>query len=81
MAGDRANEADVEIVARASADELRFDAEPKVRVRFFGTGKRDARQVTKRQNVDTPVQPGKTYRRIFAATRINSRALDADGLD
>jgi hypothetical protein len=76
MAG--AHEADVEIVASATADELRFDTQPEVRVTFPGTGNRDSRQVTRRQNIDTPVQPGKTYRRVFVATRISSRLLDAD---
>ena len=76
MAGGRAPRADVEMVAAVSADELRFDAEPRVGVRFPGTGNRDSRQVTKRRNVDTPVQPGKTYRRVFVATRIGSRLLD-----
>ena len=74
-----APEADVEIVASATAAELRFDTEPVVTVRYFGTGKRDSRQVTKRRNVDSPVQPGKMYRRVFAATRISSRLLDPDG--
>jgi hypothetical protein len=69
----RAHEADVEIVASAAAAELRFDTQPEVRVSFPGTGDRDSRQVTTRQNIDTPVQPGKTYRRVFVATRITSR--------
>jgi hypothetical protein len=81
MAGHDAREADVEIVASVAADELRFDTKPKVRVRFPGTGRRDSRQVTRRENVDTPVQPGKTYRRVFAVTRISSRLLDGDELD
>jgi len=76
MAG--ADEADIEIVASAAADELRFDTEPEVRVTFPGTGDRDSRQVTRRENVDTPVQPGKTYREVFVVTRISSRLLDAD---
>jgi hypothetical protein len=75
MAG--AHEADVEIVASAAADELRFDTQPEVRVSFPGTGNRDSRQVTRRENIDTPVQPGKTYRRVFVSTRISSRLLDA----
>jgi hypothetical protein len=73
-----AHEADVEIVASAAADELRFDTRPEVRVSFPGTGNRDSRQVTRRQNIDTPVQPGKTYRRVLVATRISSRLLDPD---
>jgi hypothetical protein len=76
MAAGRARQADVEIVAAVAADELRFDAEPRVDVRFPGTGNRDSRQVTKRRNIDTPVRPGQTYRRVFVATRIGSRLLD-----
>jgi hypothetical protein len=78
MPSSGAPEADVEIVASATAAELRFDTEPVVRVRYFGTGKRDSRQVTTRRNVDSPVQPGKTYRRVFAETHISSRLLDPD---
>jgi hypothetical protein len=37
--------------------------------------------VTRRENVDTPVQPGKTYGRVVAATRISSRLLDGDEID
>jgi hypothetical protein len=55
MAADGGREADVEIVASAAADELRFDAGPEVRVRFPGTGKRDSHQATERQNLDSPV--------------------------
>jgi hypothetical protein len=78
MAGDGAPEADIEIVASAAADRLRFEARPEVRVSFPGTGNRESRQVTRRRNIDTPVQPGKTYRRAFVATRISSRLLDPD---
>ena len=45
--------ADVEIVAGAAADELRFHSEPEVRVSFPGTGARDSRQITTRGNIDT----------------------------
>jgi hypothetical protein len=69
-------ESDIEIVARVRADELRFDAEPQVDVRFPGSGKRDSRQVTDRENIDKPIEPGKTYRRVVVATRISSRLLD-----
>jgi hypothetical protein len=74
------HEPDIEIVARVRADELRFDAEPEVEIGFPGTGKRDSRQVTTRKNIDKPVQPGKTYRRVFVATRISTRLLDKDGV-
>jgi hypothetical protein len=73
--------ADVEIVASAAADELRFHEEPEVQVSFPGTGARDSRQITTRRNIDTPVQPGKTYQRVFVTTRISSRLLDGPRLD
>jgi hypothetical protein len=75
MASDDAPEPDVEIAASAAADELRFQARPEVRVSFPGTGQRNSHQVTKRQNIDTPVQPGRTYREVVVATRIASRLL------
>ena len=71
--------ADVEIVASAAADKLRFHVQPEVHVSFPGTGARDSRQITTRRNIDTPVQPGKTYRWVFVTTRISSRLLDGPG--
>jgi hypothetical protein len=70
--------ADVAIVASAIADELRFDARPEVRTRFPGSGKRESRQAMTRTNIDSPVQPGKLYRQVFAETKTSSRLLDAD---
>ena len=58
MAHEHEPPPDVEIAASARAKEVRFDAAPVVRVRFPGTGERDSRQVTTRQNVDSPVEPG-----------------------
>jgi hypothetical protein len=72
------NEPDIEIAAQVRADELRFDTKPDVEVRFPGSGRRDSRQVTTRENIDRPIKPGKTYRRVFVATRISSRLLDDD---
>lgn len=74
-------EPDIEIVARVRADQLRFDSEPKVQVRFPGSGRRDSRHVTTRRNIDKPVKRGKIYRRVIVATRISSRLLDGDGAD
>ena len=48
-------EPDIEIVARVRADELRFDAEPEVEIRFPGSGQRDSRQLTTRKNIDEPI--------------------------
>jgi hypothetical protein len=79
-ASDPPHEPDIEIVARVRADKLRFDAGPEVEIRFPGSGKRDSRQVTTRRNIDKPIKPGKTYRRVFVATRISTRLLDEDGV-
>lgn len=80
MTDAESHEPDIEIVARVRADELRFDAEPDVEVRFPGSGRHDSRQVTTRKNIDQPIKPGKTYRRVFVATRISSRLLDDDAV-
>jgi hypothetical protein len=76
MQPDDEQRADVEIDASAAADELCFHSEPEVRVSFPGTGARESRQVTRRRNIDTPVQPGKRYRRVVVTTQISSRLLD-----
>jgi len=76
MQPDEEPTADVEIVASAAADELSFQVEPEVRVTFPGTGERDSRQITIRQNIDTPVQPGKRYRRVVVTTQISSRVVE-----
>ena len=68
--------ADVEMVVGAAADELCFHSEPEVRVSFPGTGERDSRQITSRRNIDTPVQPGKRYRRVVVTPQISSRLVD-----
>jgi hypothetical protein len=46
MQPDDEPSADVEVVASAAADELRFQVQPEVRVSFPGTGARDSRQIT-----------------------------------
>jgi hypothetical protein len=76
MQPDNEVTADVEIVASAAAEELRFHSVPAVRVSFPGTGERDSRQITTRRNIDTPVQPEKVYRRVVVTTQISSRLVD-----
>jgi hypothetical protein len=68
---------DVAIIASASADELRFETQPESRTRFPGSGERDSRQSTTKRNIDSPVETRRTYRRVFAATRISSRLVEA----
>jgi hypothetical protein len=64
---------DIEIFAAATAEELCFDERPEVDVRFARTESGDAGQDTTRENVDSPIQPGKRYRRVYVATRIWNR--------
>jgi hypothetical protein len=65
---------DVELAASARADELRFHRRPEVRVSYPGSGARASGQRTTR-NIDSPVEPGRAYRHVRAATRIASRLL------
>jgi hypothetical protein len=66
--------ADVAIVASARARELEFRARPEVAVSFDSSGGRESRQVTTRCNIDSPVTPGRTYRKVVVETRITSSA-------
>jgi hypothetical protein len=66
---------DVELAASAWAAELRFRARPDVRVHYPGSGDRESSQRTTRKNMDSPVQLGRTYRRIYATTTIASRLI------
>ena len=77
--GEHRPAADVAIIASARADELRFEAPPRTGTRFPGVGERESEQTTTRRNIDSPVQVKRTYRRVFAATRICSRVVD--GID
>ena len=57
--------------ARVRARELTFHEPPRVKVSFPGRGPRRSVQRTRR-NIPSPVEPGVTYRRVRAATRIMS---------
>jgi hypothetical protein len=80
MTAGEHHEADVAISASASADELRFETNPASRTRFPGRGEGEYEQTTRRRNVDSPVEARRTYRRVFAATRIASRLIEAEWL-
>ena len=77
MPTGKTHAADVVIAASASADELRFETHPSVRTRFPGSGARDSQQTTTKRNVDSPVEPKRTYRRVFVATEISSRMRES----
>jgi hypothetical protein len=76
MPGREDRAPDVAIIASASADELRFETQPDTGTRFPGTGERDSEQATTKRNVDSPVEAGRTYRRVVAETRISSRIIE-----
>jgi hypothetical protein len=78
MPGDRQSPEDVEIVASVKADELRFSADPDVRVSFPGAGKRQSGQATTRENITSPVQTGQQYRRVSVTTRIGNVLVGPD---
>ena len=62
--------ADVTILASVSIDELRFNTEPRGRVRVLGCGERDGLRVLERRNLPDRVQPGVTYRDVHVSVRI-----------
>jgi hypothetical protein len=65
--------ADLAIAARATAAELRFEDRPRTRTGHSGTPGREDRHTTVRRNVESPVEPGRTYRDVSAETRISTR--------
>jgi hypothetical protein len=80
MSAGEHHEADVAISASASADELCFETRPASRTRFPGRGKGEFEQTTTRRNIGSPVEAQRRYRRVFAATRISSRLIEAEWL-
>jgi hypothetical protein len=73
-----ADEADIAITATVRARELRFAADPKVEVRFFGQPERVTESGTERSNLPDDVQPGVTYRDIGVRLKIVSLFADID---
>ena len=64
--------------ATASAREVRFASQPRIRVRLCG-GVLDSVRIVERRNLPDPVQPGVTYRDVFIAVEILGH-LDAECL-
>jgi hypothetical protein len=63
---------DVLIVASATAREVRFGSEPRIRVRLHGCAGLDSVVTTQRQNLPDPVQPGVTYRDVRVGVEIRA---------
>jgi hypothetical protein len=71
-------EPDVEIAARARADEVRFACKPEVRVRAYADAPASAESVSERENLPDEVQPGVTYRDVSVRWRLAARLDDPD---
>lgn len=65
--------ADIELLARVRADELRFDKAPETEVRFFGEPGDESASGSDRTNLPDEVEPGVTYRNISVDYRLASR--------
>jgi hypothetical protein len=71
-------EPDVEIAARARADEVRFACKPEVRVRAYADAPATAESISERENLPDQVQPGVTYRNVSVRWRLAARLDDPD---
>jgi hypothetical protein len=65
--------ADIILLASVSARELRFNSEPRVRVRLCGG--LDSVRVVERRNLPERVVPGVTYRDVYVAVEIVGHIL------
>jgi hypothetical protein len=71
-------EPDLEIAASASADEVRFECKPEVRVRAYSNVPATAESISERDNLPDEVQSGVTYRDISVRWRASVRLDDPD---
>ncbi|HEX5725954.1 MAG TPA: hypothetical protein VFX98_10850 [Longimicrobiaceae bacterium] len=61
---------DVRILGSVSARELRFESEPRARLRLTGCVAGDSVRVLERRNLPERVQPGVVYRDVFIRVEI-----------
>ena len=61
---------DLVLYAEVSADEVRFAAQPEIRVSLGGCAALDTVRVLERRNLPQPVVVGQTYRNVFVAVEI-----------
>lgn len=71
IGGARTGAADVMLLVGVHADEVKFGAQPHVRVRLCWGG--DTLRVVQRDNLPSPVVPGTTYRNVYVAVEIIGR--------
>jgi len=76
-----ARQPDIRLFAAVSAKEVRFAAQPRIRVRLCN-GALDSLHVLERRNLPSPVQVGTTYRDVYVAVEIlgHLNALCLNGL-
>ena len=71
VGGAKTGAADVMLLVGVHADEVRFNAQPHVRVRLCWGG--DTLRVVQRDNLPSPVVAGTTYRNVYIAVEIIGR--------
>ena len=71
-------EPDVEIAARARADEVRLECKPEARVRAYSNAPASAESVSERENLPDELQPGVTYRNVSVRWRLAARLDDPE---
>lgn len=77
LGGARKGPGDVILLVGIHADEVRFAAQPRVRVRLCWGG--DTLRVVQRDNLPSPIVPGTTYRNVYIALELIGR-LNAECL-
>ena len=71
-------EPDVEIAARARADEVRLECKPEVRVGAYSDAPASAELVSERENLPDEIEPGVTYRNVSVRWRLAARLDDPE---
>jgi len=71
VGGAKSGAADVMLLVGVHADEVRFAAQPHLRVRLCWGG--DTLRVVQRDNLPSPIVPGTTYKNVYIALEIIGR--------
>ncbi len=71
IGGAKSGAADVMLLVGVHADEVRFGAQPHLRVRLCWGG--DTVRVVQRDNLPSPIVPGTSYRNVYIALEIIGR--------
>ncbi len=71
IGGAKSGAADIMLLVGVHADEVRFGAQPHLRVRLCWGG--DTLRVVQRDNLPSPIVPGTTYKNVYIALEIIGR--------